>query len=461
MTAREAAGVVALACAWLVVGQALLAGAGIVRSRAAAVRAAGLALVAGWAASGVVLAFALMAGAALGMPLVAAAWVGLAAAGAAAARAVSPLRRAEAPRRPRSWPGIAGAAVLAAYLCALLARSLVPSGDLHPDAWTQWLLKAKVIYFLGGLDSGAGGLTHQANPDYPPLDPVQEATAFHVLGRADPLALPLLHWILFAAFLGALAFLLRPRTSPALLWPSLAMLALAPRLTALVGSSLADEPLALLIALAGVAGTLWLREREARWAALACVFLAAAALTKNEGLMLGLVLAATLAVAARRRGGLALLAAPLVGWLPWKLWLHVHAVPTNFGYDFGRIVHPGTLAADRAYLWYGARSLLESLFSPRQWLLIVPAALALGVLAARRRRPLAVLGLAFPLVVLLGFSAIYWLGNGICTWEPGTVCNGSWHDVEWLVGSSADRIVASVAVLLAAVFPLLAADAGA
>jgi hypothetical protein len=464
MTTREAVGLLALAACWLVLGYVLLHAAGVLRSREARLRGAGLALVTGWAATGLLVSFELMAGLAGTVPEILAGWVALAGVGLVAGRRRGPAKSSGLARAALRRPAVVGFAlqlVVGGYLAALLVRSLLPLGQLNPDAWTQWLSKAKVIYFLGGLDAGPGGFTQQINPDYPPLDPALEATAFRFAGRADFLAVPLLHWIVFAGFVAAVAFLLRGRVPAYLVWGSLAMLVLAPKLSSLVGSSLADEPLALLVGLGGLTGTLWLLDDDPRLAALCALFLGAATLTKNEGLMLSLALAVILALGARRRLGLALLAVPVVVDAAWRVWLRAHDVPSNFGYDFGRLLHPIALAHHGAYLRYGSRSLLDHLFSPHEWLLIVPAALVLGLLAARRRSPLALLGLAFPALVFVGYSGIYWIGNGICTWMPSQPCDGTWHDIEWLVGPSADRIVASVAVLLACVFPLLVAHAGA
>ena len=90
----------------------------------------------------------------------------------------------------------------------------------------------------------------------------------------------------------------RCASGPAILWPCLALLALLPTFTALLGSSLGDEPLMLLVGLGGACSALWLLERDARFAALAGLFLAAAALAKSEGLPIAVVVAATTLVVA-------------------------------------------------------------------------------------------------------------------------------------------------------------------
>ena len=59
---REALGLVALNGGYLAVGATLLFGLGLVRTPGAAVRLAGLALVAGWALTGIATSLALVAG---------------------------------------------------------------------------------------------------------------------------------------------------------------------------------------------------------------------------------------------------------------------------------------------------------------------------------------------------------------------------------------------------------------
>jgi hypothetical protein len=206
-------------------------------------------------------------------------------------------------RRPRRFAdrgleriaALGGALVLAGYLEVLFLRARLAEPSRW-DTWAFWMPKAMSIVYFDGLDTRAGGFTSFANPDYPPLKPAIDAAAFRFLGDVDPGALAVQNWIVAAAFFGGVAALLAPRVRPAVLWPSLALLALLPDFGLLVASLLADESLALLFALAGVCGALWLVEKEVRFAVLAAFFLATAALVKNEGLMLALVLFVLLAM---------------------------------------------------------------------------------------------------------------------------------------------------------------------
>jgi hypothetical protein len=455
---RVALGLLALNAGYVVVGLAVLIGLGLVRARVDALRLAGLGLVVGWAVTGIGVSLLLVAGLDLTVPATVAVW-GIVALGAllvaragAFRRGVEPSRGVRLTRPRLRSPGdavaLAGAGVLAGYLGLLGWRAAIPNGLLHADVWNFWLPKAKTIYYFGDLDTGTGGFTSQTSPDYPPLLPALEAVVFRFVGEADALRLPLAHWVVVVGFFAALAALLAPRVRPAVLWPSLAMLALMPMLGNLVGSSLGDEPLAMLFALAGVCSALWLSDRAWRLAALGGLFLAAATLTKNEGLMLSLVLVAVLALAARSRRGLvtaaALAGASLVAFAVWKAWLERNGVPPNYAYDFGDLFRPGYLADRLERLEYGAGQLLEELFSLSKWLLVVPATLVLAAILGRARPALAVLVLATTALAFLGYATIYWISS---------------VELHFYVDNNVERVVAPTVVFLAALFPLLLEEA--
>lgn len=435
---------------WLLVaGGGVLYGLGLVRSAGAAFRLAGVAYVTGWALVGIgatvllVLGFALTEGQVLALALA------LAGGGAL-------LRlRVPAATEPRpSWSraqrlGVLAAAPLVAYL-ALMVRDARVAVISAWDAWAFWLPKAQSLVYFDGLDTRAGGFTSFEHPHYPPLAPAQEAIAFRFMDAVDPLALPLQHWIVACAFFAALAGLLAGRVPPIVLWPSLTMLAFAPALTGLVGSSLADEPLALLFALAGVTGALWLLDGDARLAALTAIFLAAAALTKNEGVLLALVLVAALAAAsygrlrerARVLAGLA--AAPVAAVVPWKLWLELHDVRVSPPYSLGDLARPGYLVERLDRLRVVLEELPGYVFSSDQWLYVVPLALVAAALAARGVPRLTALTVATAGAIFVALVAVYWIGT---------------PDVHWYIDTSAARAVAPGVLFLGALFPLLVAEA--
>ena len=241
---------------------------------------------------------ALVAGLELSVPRVAVFWMLLAGFFLLLARAVRGRPATSVGPEPSlvgQGVAVVGSAVLVGSLVALLQRARA-SGPLHADVWGFWLPRAKTIFDTGRLDTGTGGYTSFTHPEYPPLAPASDATAFRFMGEDDVLLLPIQHWVLFVAFLAALAGLLAGRVRPALLWPALASMSLLPALGRMVGSSLADEPLVEIFALAGVCAALWLLERDWRQAVVCGLLLAALAMIKNEGVMLGLALVASLGV---------------------------------------------------------------------------------------------------------------------------------------------------------------------
>ena len=125
----------------------------------------------------------------------------------------------------------------------------------------------------------------------------------------------------------------------------LALLALAPRFGSLVGSSLADEPLALLIGLAGLTGLVWLLDDDPRYAVLSRPLsrgrdrdqerrLDARARDRRR---------AGCWRAGRRhvRGIVGLAGGIVVVYGVWRIWLNRHSVPQNPFYDLERHLRPG------------------------------------------------------------------------------------------------------------------------
>jgi hypothetical protein len=451
---RAYLGIVALDGAYLLVGLAVLARLGFVVSLSSALRYAGLAVVAGWVCFGILASVTLMLGGALGgwwLP-------GLLALTAALALAVPSRTRlpppAPAAASERQWLALAlvPAAALAAYAAALLARAFVAATDTNWDSWAFWLPKAQAIFYFDGLDTGPGGFTSFANPEYPPFAPGTEAATLHAMGGVERLALPLQHWVLAVAFVAAVAGLLAPRVRPAILWPFVAMLGLAPALGKYVLSSLADPQVAFLIALGGVAAALWLLERQPAYLVLSGLFLTAATLTKTEGFMLAaivplaLLLAEPRALRRRWRPVAALAVGPVLALVAWKAWLAAHDQPLDSTlYDVTAVLHPVHLIENADRMGYAVPQLLDFLLSPERWLLVVPVAVVAAALALKPQRRLAVFALSWLTIAFLGLATVYWIAS---------------VDVTWYVDTSAERVVTSIALFAGALAPLLAAEAG-
>ena len=442
------AGVALLDLLYLAVGTAALAGLGVARTVRGVLLHAGLALVVGWALIGTAASMLLTAGLAAVVWQIVVVAVLLIAAALLLGRRVParPPRLLGSEPGPQTWLAVAGAAVLVVYLEALFwrARFAEPSDW---DAWSFWLPKAKSIVYFGGLDTSTGGFTSFANSDYPPFAPAVESLVFRFAGEVRTDVLPLQHWILTVGFFGALAVLLARRVPAWILWPSLALLALMPGFTRLVGSSLADEPLAMTVALAGICAALWLLDDDPRLAALAGAFLVAATLLKNEGLLYALLIAILMAIIARGRRALvagALAAAVVVSIAPWKLWLSGHDIPRTALYDPGDLLRPGYLADRSERLWTAIQDVPGYFFSWDAWLVALPLALALAIALMRVRPRLSLFVLGTVGISFAGNLAVYWVSR-----EP----------IGWYISTTADRTSATSAVFCAAVIPLLAAEA--
>jgi hypothetical protein len=436
---QELAGVLVL--------EGLLAAAGLGVLRALGLRAGGLpgvglALATGWAAVGVICSLAVVAGLSLQVWQVTLFALATAAAGAFAARRREPASRPLAPELPGRLPrvgAVAGAAVLAVALAAGLARALTATADTEWDSWAFWTPKTLTLYYEGSAD----GFTELPSAEYPPLAAALDAAVLRFAGDTDPSVLVLHRFLVLAAALLGAGALLRRTVPASLVWPPLAMLALAPAVVRYFDSVLADPAVATASALAGAAGAVWLLERRAGPAVLAALFAAAATLVKTDGLLLAYLLVVFLALGGgfRRPRELALLAvAPAAVLLPWKLWLARHDAPLSSGdYDFARALDPGYLADRVDRLGFALREMAQIAFSVELWLLVLPLALAAALLAAPRRPALAALTLGWPVAGFLGLAGVYWISP---------------LPVDWYVDTSAPRILLSVIVISASLLPL-------
>ena len=172
-------------------------------------------------------------------------------------------------RRLRAEPDESGHGLLPAAVLALLLLPLTLRSAVEPlakfDAYSNWMLKAKLLYGHGGLVSGAldpgmwSGLYAVSHREYPLGLPAVEALDFHAMGGADAQAIHLQIVIVVGAFLASAWSFLRPRVHPALLTAALCLPVAAPSLHTQVLSGYADVPMACLWAMAALVLGLWLR----------------------------------------------------------------------------------------------------------------------------------------------------------------------------------------------------------
>lgn len=445
--------VAALALGYVVSGFAILTGIGLVRGAVDAVLLSGVALIAGWCATGTWLSLVLVAGFDVTVSSVLIGWLAVAVAGAVLAGKVpaAPSLVGELPEGRRRLAVAGGAVVLAVAAGLLIARSVLWSGLFHGDVWSFWIPKAKTIFFFDGLDTAPGGFTSQVSPDYPPLKPAIDAAVFVFAGEADPLLLPPHNAILAVGFLAAVIGLLWRAATPGFAVAGALVIAALPAFRDLAGSSLADESLAIVFALACLLVAQWLLTDDPRTLAVASLLLAASILTKNEGaLFAALIVILLLLVVTRRLRVLLAALLPTAAFVMWRAWLVAHDIPRNPAQRFEKLADPSHLAGHLDHLEYGTRRLTEEVADPRLWSAAVPLALVAAVTLAGRRTPLAVVAIGVPIASLAGFAVIYWIGpNRLFEFEP------PYTFIEDNVG----RVVAPVALTSATLLPLLVAEA--
>ena len=171
-----------------------------------------------------------------------------------------------------------------------------------------------------------------------------------------------------------------------------------------------------------LAGARWLQTREPFLLALAGLALAVALQIKTEALVEVAALVVVGALFARRLLwlGLALLAA-----LPWLAWRWLHDVPSRAELDLTRVERVPD----------AARAVAEHLFDPTEWLVLVPLAILLALVA---RKPKALLAPGALLAVVL---VAYWIDR---------------DEIGYVLATSAYRVIDPVVLSAAVLIPLLA-----
>jgi hypothetical protein len=276
------------------------------------------------------------------------------------------------------------------------------------DAWAFWVPKGKAIYFFGELDQHF--FTALPGSSYPPLVPVLDAAAFHVMGSPDVVTLHVQYWLFGVGFTWALAGLLSTRAPAWILWPFVLLALMAPRIGLRLDVPEADLLLDYFFVIAAVLVCFWILDRQRWQLAVATVLLCGMVLTKREGLLLAAVLVvATLLAAGRDLRAvwrpLAVMVA-VVGAVavPWRIWYVVHGVggegPSTSGLDPSENV---------GRLWSSIRLAVEVLVDGEYWSLAPTLALGAILVAALAR--------ATVLVVFFGaLVVLVTLGGGWITW---------------------------------------------
>ncbi len=404
----------------------LAAGAGVTRAIGfwrtprGLLRCGALAYLAGVAATGVTLQLLLVLGLRFGWPMIVGTPLALAATG------LIPRPRADPPAaqwRPSRL--VAPQMAIAAGMTALMAVDLWFQPLGRWDAWAQWTAKARVIYLFHGLAPSILSTSpyYAMNPDYPTLLPALEASDFTFMGSIDTRVIHVQFWLLFAATVIALVQILTPRMR-VIGWTTAALVAITPAVQVLTASALADIPVAIFFAFAGLFAHRWLVDRDAVALRLFALFAAAALATKFEGRIyvgaLAVVLIIQIARFARDRlvATLAACAVALVGIVPWSIWVSRHHIRGIFLTSLSDRISLHLFShLGRIPLSLGA--LARYALTPMQWLLPT-AAIALGIAiairAADRRITLELVGGTLVLI-LAGLVFVYWATPLDPTWH--------------------------------------------
>ncbi len=415
---------------------------GVARSWRELVARSGLAYLCGIVLAGIVAAQ-------LALVHVSVGWIGLSVlAVASLAAGGMRLRGSERPvwRRP-GWFSLAAVAALAAWLAECARAFAVAPLDRY-DAWAIWALKGHALYAFGWADPAvfAGREYRFANLDYPLLLPSLEAIDFRAMGAFDTRLLHLQFLLLLVAALAALGAVLRERVPPLLLWLTLAAIALAPAVFDQLLTAYADLPLALVFAVGCAAAGRWLVTNE-RWSlAVATFCFGGALLTKNEGSLFVAAAFIGLAVAAFRRWRALLIAAAadVALLLPWKVYVRVHDLH-DINYSLGDTFDWDHISGRLGVARIAFQTLGGEMTDPFSWGLLLPLFLALLLLAAAAGvRALPLYGAVWAALSWLGLSWIYVISH---------------FEYSSYLGSTKERVIASVVLGSAALTPLLAAEA--
>jgi hypothetical protein len=365
-------------------------------------------------------------------------WLGLAVLAALACVAIVRARAWTAwrPGRGSVWDWAGGAALLALLVHSWSTFAGRPLADY--DSWALWGMKGKALAELGWADPAIfARASSSLNLGYPLLLPSLEAVASRAMGSFDGRTIHLQFLLFGVAAFAAFWALLRDRVPPWLLWPFLLALAAAPALTGQLLTAYADVPLACFTAAALLAAARWLDDRQPRTLAFATLLLAAAGLTKSEGILFAAAAYLALLLASWRWRPL-LVSAVAFGLvlLPWQLWVKAHHVSAGTTVAIGspRLDHPGIAPL-------ALRGLFEKSLSLHAWPLLLPLFIVAVVAAAGTR--LAVFAWAWALVAYLLLAAIYVTSH-----------------LEWsnYFAYSGDRVIDTVLVGMAVLAPLLGAQ---
>jgi hypothetical protein len=346
-----------------------------------------------------------------------------------------------------------GVLVIAPPLILLAVDRVRTRIDVH-DAWGNWMLKAKLLYydggvFFGALDHRAFAIPSAASPghrEYPLGVPALTAVVLHGASGSVPDAA-----LLYPALLGGFALVmwtvLRPRVPQWLLLVGISFVLWLPVSRTLALNATGDLPVGVFFVASVLLFGLWLAEETPGALPLAALFGAAALACKRDALADCAVLALVVIVATLRSRRPALvwpmataLALMFLSLVPWRLFASLHHLPdqdVTLGSDhLGRNLRAVDVIA---------RVLGRSLINPN-YAYVVPIAAGLVALSLvrgpSRRLPTAVAVFGLGLVVALFVVYVNAIVN-----------------LEGLLNQSAARTIFPLSLFAASILPLLVTEA--
>jgi hypothetical protein len=363
------------------------------------------------------------------------------------------LRTAPAVPAP-AWTTVDRAAVVGSVVVlAVVLATAVATFRIKPlaeyDGWAMWAMKGRALAALGWADPAVFGneLFDGPHPEYPLLVPVLHAVGIRSAGAYEGRLVVLQCLVIGLAGLLALFGIFRDRVRPAVLLPAIVAVAAAPVVLVQLATAYADVPLALLVAAGVAASSRWLVDTGAPWLALAVVFFAAAALTKNEGLLYACAALAGLLLVSRGRRLQVVVAGVVVGLaiLPWRL--RIASKPAGAGdYDLAKPLGSGGLDDRLGRAAEAAGRLIGYVTDTGRVGILLPLAVVLAVAAVvAGRRDLGGFVLAFVALSLGGLTWIYAISP---------------LDLDVYLRLSADRVTTAAVLGAAAAVPLLVEELG-
>jgi hypothetical protein len=360
------------------------------------------------------------------------------------------LERRRHPREPapprRSFTPLQLAWVTAPFV-VLAVRGLGTLTGAY-DAFSNWVLKAKLLHFAGDLVLGdrifdVAFATNGALPverAYPIGLPSLDAYAMNAMGVPSLHLLHVLFVLTLAGFAAVCVLVLRPHVAPWLLAGGVSFVAWMPAIRDQALAANADVVFACFWVAAALLMWRYLATGVPGHLALAALFAAAAVATKREGAVFALALwgLAFMAGTGLRRPILAAGLAVAATAVPWRLFVAVHDLA---GHDIQpsdwRVGnHLGELPLVLREL---AQRLVDDAYLGAVPLAVVCAALLVRHSTARRA---AVGFLALTAMLLIALIAVY---------------VNTYAGTSYLVATSADRTLITPSLLAAALLPLLLA----